>query len=105
MSKIHLGSRLKSLMGESGKSVSALARYMGYSNRQSVYDIYKREDIPLLQVMKFCEFLNITLNEYLGSSFSHVLESGPSDVTQLLNAMNKRFAMLESKMDLLITRG
>jgi DNA-binding Xre family transcriptional regulator len=105
MKDIHLGSRLKTLMGSKGKSVSALSRYMGYANRQTVYDIYKRPDIPFLQLVQICEFLGISINEFVGESFDHVLDSGPADVRQLFTGINKRFAMLEDKMDLIIRRG
>lgn len=102
--ELHLGERLKSLISDKGKTVAHFTRYLDLSSRQLAYDMFKRPDMSFKHLVKSCEFLEVTLDEFLKGAYSSVVVSEQGDITQLIKIISRNHKMIDDKLNLIISR-
>lgn len=106
------GARLKMLVDNSGHTVTQFANRLGYSDRASVYDLFKKEWIKRDVLLKALAAIGSTEDEFFGlADESKVTESKPeysskkvyiedqiSELYRLMDQMNKKIIKLEKSL-------
>lgn len=98
--KIHAGQRLEELVN-SGKrgTQTALAKHLGV-NRGAINDRYKREDLGHNEIVKICEFFQISYEQFVGIDIdTDILERITDQVNESENQYGKKPKYIEERID------
>ncbi len=97
----HMGNKIRQFRKAKHVKVSDFAKALGYTNRQSVYSMEKREAIDLTTIKKAAEYLEIPIENLINSDTLNTFElqpKTPRDLELELTGKNKKIIELQEKV-------